>query len=215
MFQSLKNFFHIKIVMNLYSLRNYFTNNGAVWLRLTGSDLEKMICKIIAYNRLDLDDKNVLDLGCGTGTMLQYAVENHQCNAFGVDLIRLNIHQAKKKVPSGNFYRGDILSYINDLNQKFDLVILYGVIGCFTISDQKMIIDKILASLNPGGILWIGANLYEDFNYKFQTYPVPRDFYNVYKESEKFIFDEVKEEKLFGKHKYEPEQTSVMITHQP
>ena len=48
-----------------------------------------------------------------------------------------------------------------------------------------------------------------------KTYPVPRDFYKVYKESEKFIFDEVKEEKLFGKHKYEPEQTSVMITYQP
>ena len=215
MFQSLKNFFHIKIVMNLYSLRNYFTNNGAVWLSLTGSDLEKMIRKIIAYNRLDLDDKNVLDLGCGTGTMLQYAVENYQCNASGVDLIRLNIHQAKKKVPSGSFYRGDILSYLNDLNEKFDLVILYGVIGCFPTSDQKVIIDKILASLNPGGILWIGANLYEDFNYKFQTYPVPRDFYTVYKESEKFILDEVKEEELFGKHKYEPEQTSVMITYQP
>ena len=215
MFQSLKNFFHIKIVMNLYSLRNYFTNNGAVWLSLTGSDLEKMIRKIIAYNRLDLDDKNVLDLGCGTGTMLQYAVENYQCNASGVDLIRLNIHQAKKKVPSGSFYHGDILSYLNDLNEKFDLVILYGVIGCFPISDQKVIIDKILASLNPGGILWIGANLYEDFNYKFQTYPVPRDFYTVYKESEKFILDEVKEEELFGKHKYEPEQTSVMITYQP
>ena len=72
-----------------------------------------------------------------------------------------------------------------------------------------------MASLNPGGILWIGANLYEDFNYKFQTYPVPRDFYTVYKESEKFILDEVKEEELFGKHKYEPEQTSVMITYQP
>ena len=155
--------------MNLYSLRNYFTNNGAVWLSLTGSDLEKMIRKIIAYNRLDLDDKNVLDLGCGTGTMLQYAVENYQCNASGVDLIRLNIHQAKKKVPSGNFYRGDILEYLKYTNEKFDLVILYGVIGCFPTSDQKVIIDKILASLNPGGILWIGANLYEDFNYKFQT----------------------------------------------
>ena len=51
--------------------------------------------------------------------------------------------------------------------------------------------------------MWIGANLYEDFNYKFQTYPVPRDFYNVYKESEKVIFDEVREKDLFGKHKYE------------
>ena len=82
--------------MNLYSLRNYFTNNGAVWLKLNGSDLENMISKIIDYNRFDLNDKNILDLGCGTGTMLRYAVDNHQCIAFGVDLIRLNIHQAKK-----------------------------------------------------------------------------------------------------------------------
>ena len=215
MFQSLKNFFHINIVMNLYSLRNYFTNNGAVWLKLTGSDLEKMISKVIEYNRLDLNNKNVLDLGCGTGTMLKYAVEKTKCNAHGVDLIRLNIHQAKKKIPCGNFYRGDIIKYINDLDKKFDLVILYGVIGCFTLSDQKIIINKIIESLNSGGMLWIGANLYDDFNYKFQTYPVPRDFYDEYKSSSKLIFDEVIEEELFGKHKYEPKQTSVMMTYQP
>ena len=163
MFQSFKNFFHIKIVMNLYSLRNYFTNNGAVWLKLNGSDLENMVSKIIDYNRFDLNDKNILDLGCGTGTMLRYVVDNHQCNAFGVDLIRLNIYQAKKKVPTGIFYRGDIIDYLNVLNEKFDLVILYGVIGCFTLPNQRLIIDKILESLNPGGLLWIGANLYEDF----------------------------------------------------
>ena len=29
------------------------------------------------------------------------------------------------------------------------------------------------------------------------------------------IFDEVIEEELFGKHKYEPKQTSVMFTYQP
>ena len=34
--------------------------------------------------------------------MLRYAVDNHQCNVFGGDLIRLNIYQAK--VPSGIFY---------------------------------------------------------------------------------------------------------------
>ena len=215
MFQSLKNFFHIKVVMNLYSLRNYFTSNGAVWLKLTGSDLEKMISKVIEYNRLDLNNKNVLDLGCGTGTMLKHAVEKTKCNAYGVDLIRLNIHQAKKKVPSGNFYRGDIIKYIDGLDKKFDLVILYGVIGCFPLLDQKKIINKIIESLNSGGMLWIGANLYDDFEYKFQTYPVPRDFYDDYKSSSKLIFDEVIEEELFGKHKYEPKQTSVMITYQP
>ena len=63
--------------------------------------------------------------------------------------------------------------------------------------------------------LFFQNNLYDDFNYKFQTYPVPRDFYDEYKSSSKLIFDEVIEEELFGKHKYEPKQTSVMITYQP
>ena len=216
MFQILKNLFHIKIVMNLYSLRNYFTNKpGAVWLNLTGSDLESMVSKIVAYKNLDLRNKNVLDLGCGTGAMLKCVVDNFNSQAFGVDIIRLNIRQAKKHVPSGVFYRGDILEYLDKVDNKFDLVILYGVIGCFNLKQQKSIIDKILDSLNPGGMLWIGANLYDNLDYKFQTYPVPIDFYDTYKTKNGIIFDEVIEEELFGKHKYEPKQTSVMFTYQP
>ena len=45
------------------------------------------------------------------------------------------------------------------------------------------------------------------------TYPGTE--FKMIKYIEKLIFDEVNEEKLFGKHKYEPEQTSVMITYQP
>ncbi|OIR23378.1 MAG: hypothetical protein BEU00_00590 [Marine Group III euryarchaeote CG-Epi3] len=216
MFNALKNFFHIKIVMNLYSLRNYFSEEpGAVWLNLNSSDLENMVSKVVKHKGLDLDGKNILDLGCGTGTMLKYAVDNYNSNAYGVDLIRLNIRQAKKHVPSGNFYRGDIIDYLDKVDSKFDLVILYGVIGCFNLKQQKAIIEKILKYLNPGGMLWIGANLYNIFDYKFQTYPVPVDFYEDYKSRNSIVFDEVIEEELFGKHKYEPKQTSVMITYQP
>ena len=31
---------------------------------------------------------------------------------------------------------------------------------------EKKIINKIIESLNSGGMLWIGANLYDDFDYK-------------------------------------------------
>jgi len=202
--------------MNLYSLRNFFSKEpGAVWLKLNSSDLENMVSTVVKHKSLDLDGKNVLDLGCGTGTMLKIAVEKFNSNAFGVDLIRLNIRQAKKNVPSGNFYRGDLIDYLDKGDNKFDLVILYGVIGCFDLRKQRSIVDRILKLLNPGGMLWIGANLYDNFDYKFQTYPVPNDFYGKYKSMNEIIFEEVIEEELFGKHKYEPKQTSVMITYQP
>ena len=42
---------------------------------------------------------------------------------------------------------------------------------------QRVIIDKISNLLNLGGVLWIGANIYTDSEYKFQTYPVPKGFY--------------------------------------
>ena len=54
--------------MNLYSFRNLLTGNGAVWLKLNTSDLENMAQKTVAHKSLQLNGKNVLDLGCGTGT---------------------------------------------------------------------------------------------------------------------------------------------------
>ena len=72
MFTRIKNFLHITVLMNLYSLRNLLTGNGAVWLKLDTSDLENMVEKAVAHKSLKLEGKNVLDLGCGTGTMLSY-----------------------------------------------------------------------------------------------------------------------------------------------
>ena len=76
----------------------------------------------------------------------------------------INIHQCKK-MESGNFYRQDIIKYLDETTDKFDLIILYGVIGCFPVSKQREIIDKISKIMNKRSVLWIGANIYEDSNY--------------------------------------------------
>lgn len=115
--------------MNLYSLRNLLTGNGAVWLKLDTSDLENMAQETVERKSLKLDGKNVLDLGCGTGTMLSYLHRKEHCIPNGVDLIRLNIHQCRKKMKNGHFFRQDIIDYLSETKEKFDLVILYGVIG--------------------------------------------------------------------------------------
>ena len=213
MLTKIKNFLHITVLMNIYSLRNLLTGRGAVWLKLDTSDLENMAEKTVKHKSLELDGKNVLDLGCGTGTMLHYFQREENCIPYGVDIIRLNIHQCRKKMKDGRFFRQDIINYLDETKKKFDLVILYGVIGCFTVDKQRVIIDKISNRLNSGGVLWIGANIYTDSSYKFQTYPVPRGFYEeICKNNKSLELEEFSEAEVFGNKKYDPNQTTVLLT---
>ena len=213
MLTKIKNFLHITVLMNIYSLRNLLTGRGAVWLKLDTSDLENMAEKTVKHKSLELDGKNVLDLGCGTGTMLHYFQREENCIPYGVDIIRLNIHQCRKKMKDGRFFRQDIINYLDETKKKFDLVILYGVIGCFTVDKQRIIIDKISNRLNSGGVLWIGANIYTDSSYKFQTYPVPRGFYEeICKNNKSLELEEFSEAEVFGNKKYDPNQTTVLLT---
>ena len=213
MLTKIKNFLHITVLMNIYSLRNLLTGRGAVWLKLDTSDLENMAKKTVKHKSLELDGKKVLDLGCGTGTMLHYLQREEKCIPYGVDIIRLNIHQCRKKMKDGQFFRQDIINYLDETEKKFELVILYGVIGCFTVDKQRVIIDKISNRLNSGGVLWIGANIYTDSSYKFQTYPVPRGFYEeICKNNKSLELEEFSEAEVFGNKKYDPNQTTVLLT---
>ena len=64
--------------------------------------------------------------------------------------------------------------------------------------------------------------IYKNFRIKSTNFPEEDHRGNIknvpddkYKTMNGIIFDEVIEEELFGKHKYEPKQTSVMFTYQP
>lgn len=213
MYTQIKNFFHIRFLMNIYSIRNMITGNGAVWLKLNTQDLENMVETTLSRLSLDLQGSNVLDLGCGTGAMLSYLSKEKGTIPHGVDLSRLNLYQCRKKMANGHFSRQDIIKYLDETQTKFDLVILYGVIGCFTVDQQRKMIDKISNILNTGGVLWIGANIYTDSSYKFQTYPVPRGFYEEICSSNKSLdLEEFSELEIFGNGKYDPDQTTVLLS---
>ena len=214
MYARVKNFLHLHVLMRSYIVRNWFTGNGAIWCYLDNADLEEMVARTVEVTSLKLSGKNVLDLGCGSGTMLAYLAEKELAVPHGVDISRLNIRECRKKMGPGNFHRIDIMKYLADSPpEQFDLVIMYGVSASFTVEKQSEIIRRIISILRPGGYLWIGANLYDDAKYRYQTYPVPRNFYEQLKSrySDQIDFEEHLELELFGNDKYEKEQTTVLI----
>lgn len=49
------------------------------------------------------DGMNVLDMGCGTGTILYRLAQEHSINGFGIDVEEKMLEQAKKKCPGMDF----------------------------------------------------------------------------------------------------------------
>ena len=214
MYARIKNHLHLHVLMRSYIIRNWFTGNGAIWRYLDSADLERMVARTVDFTSLDLSGKNVLDLGCGSGTMLAYLAKKEGVVPHGVDISRLNIRECRKKMGQGNFHRMDIMQYLSAPPlEQFDLVIMYGVSAGFTVERQKEIIWRIIPILRPDGYLWVGANIYDDAKYKYQTYPVPRNFYEQLKSrhGDQVDFEEHLELELFGNDKYEKEQTTVLI----
>lgn len=130
---------------------------------------------------------NVLDIGCGNGIITNNLPGK---NVTGVDYSKKAIEQARKRCKKNiNFVEASIFDLSKVFNQKFDLIIITGVLYPQYIGNAEnliyMIIDNLLA---PGGYLvsvhvdkWYKARFpylmtkdynydYRDFIHKFEVY---------------------------------------------
>jgi len=71
---------------------------------------EKALLKVLnRFNILDLSDKKILDVGCGTGGTLRRFIDYGAKpeNLYGIDLLEDRIEVAKQLHPKINFICGD------------------------------------------------------------------------------------------------------------
>ena len=68
------------------------------------------------------EDKNaeIVDLACGNGKLIDFFIKKHYQNVSGVDISKEQIEIAKQISP--NIYNQDILVFLKDKNQKYDLI---------------------------------------------------------------------------------------------
>jgi len=173
--KKLINLIYIHIVMNLYTIKNLCTGDGAVWGLLDKKDLTNYVDITTKKLSLDLNNKKVLDLGCGDGVMLKHLHDKYSIDPHGVDLSNLNISICKKKMPlnKNNFHCQDIIKYLESCDDdSFDFIISYGVIVYVTDENKKIIINHISRILKNNCYCWLGGNM------KWALYPIKDEFWN-------------------------------------
>lgn len=122
----------------------------------------------------------VLDLGCGTGSLL-YLCEKIGCSSLtGVNLCSEELDLARKNV-SGSFHNSDLVKFLRDTPEVWDWI------GCFNILEH-LTKDEVLETLQlcserlrPGGSVVImvpnalspfsGVTRYWDFTHKLSFAP--------------------------------------------
>lgn len=110
------------------------------------------IHSIIEYiNSNDHNHINILDIGCGDGSLLKAL--RQQCPVFnyvGVDISSHNIKIAEQKWADKNT-KFILSNYLDTtFNNKFDLIISYSTL--YLIKKPKIVVDKIHNQLQHGGI---------------------------------------------------------------
>ena len=141
---------------NLYS---YF-NKGNLYIV---QSRERVILDLLRkFNFLDLSNKYILDIGCGTGSVLRefikYGAKAKYLN--GIDLLEDRIKIAKDISPNINFKCGDA-SNLPYGDESFDIVVQFTVFTSILEDDmRKNIAIEMLRVLKKEGII-----LWYDFSY--------------------------------------------------
>lgn len=108
---------------------------------------------------------NVLDLGCGTG--LSGLVWREYCDHLtGVDLSQKMLEQARKKNVYHELMEADILAFLRESQQHYDLIQALDVLPYF--GELKTLLSLVLLRLEKSGLLLLSAEISDDVPWKIQ-----------------------------------------------
>lgn len=165
--------------MSERSFYSYF-NVGNLFLI---QERQRKIIKLLdKYERGDLSDEKIIDIGCGNGSMLRDFISwgAKPENLLGIDLLEERINVGKKISPNIDLVCGDA-EKLDFPEKNFDIVTQF---VCFTsILDfgmKKNIANEMLRVLKDNGII-----LWYDFKYNNPKNP---DVRGIKKEEIKTLF---------------------------
>lgn len=105
--------------------------------------------------RISSKSNNILDMGCGEGTRLNYLIGKRK-KGVGIDISKTAIKEAKKRYPNSSFYEAD-LENVPFKNNTFDLVFSAFVFEHLE-NPEKVILEAIRVTKKLGKVILIAPN---------------------------------------------------------
>jgi SAM-dependent methyltransferase len=100
--------------------------------------------------------RNVLELGCGTGSVLKHLQDRYEVS--GVDLSSRMLSIARKRVPRAKLFRQDMVDF--QINDRFDAIfcVFDSINHVRRFSDWKKVFARLRQHLSPGGCFIFDIN---------------------------------------------------------
>lgn len=128
------------------------------------------IAAFCGMNPASAEKCRVLELGCGTGTNLNWLAHNLPESEFiGIDLAQIHISEAEKnkaelELQNVSFFQKDVLKISTETFGKFDYVIAHGLFSWVPDLVREKILSLYGELLNPNGVGFISYNVYPGFH---------------------------------------------------
>lgn len=124
------------------------------------------------------DNAFVLDLACGPANISSTLVKHKLLRITGLDLSQNMVELARKNIPEGNFFCGDIIKYQSEY--KYDAAVIGFAIPYLTLPEIEELLENTGFNLNSGGYLYISFMLGESQGYEVPSFNRDVEFYIHY-----------------------------------
>lgn len=100
----------------------------------------ELLLDITHLSHYPIENASILDVGCGTGDLVQFLKDKHIKKYVGIDIFEPALEKARKKFPDQKFINGDFLQY--KFKRKFDFVFCSGALTTKLESDNYQILKS-------------------------------------------------------------------------
>ena len=111
-------------------------------------DWESQMSQVIRFevlsSNVELSGKKLLDVGCGTGDLFGYFInQGLDVDYYGIDILPKMIERAREIYPNGRFFTGDIFKESNFSKKQFDIVFSSGIFN-LNMGDNESFLKEAL-----------------------------------------------------------------------